>query len=291
MTIETILDAEAIRRFAGKDEGRLVDRIEYKLSTLSKSFTDIHALVALENDKMIGMLPLCKFRGRTEMIGQFWAEGYVLPFSNEVWNEMQERLECPVAIQYCRENRPGMRQMPVESSVVSFSRMSDYLHMFNRSDARRDLKKAAVYYEVADFGVKYGFDEEDFERLVLFSRERLGANSRITESDRAESFLGLCRYLTSVKSLVVVNYTIKAQNVGVAFLSHDRIDGSLTFLLGFFDSGHNNFGKYMYITYVDIACTLGCSKVSAMSPMYRVKSDMQFTGVPMYCYERLYEGI
>ena len=73
--------------------------------------------------------------------------------------------------------------------------------------------------------------------------------------------------------------------VGVSFLSYDKHDHSLTYLIGFFNAKLTNFGKYMYLTYVEIAETLRCKTVNAMSPLYRIKSDMQYVGEPMFSYE------
>lgn len=55
--------------------------------------------------------------------------------------------------------------------------------------------------------------------------------------------------------------------------------------MGFYSDGLDNFGKFMYFSYVEIACRERVAVLSAMAPFYRIKSDMKFLPFPLYGYE------
>jgi hypothetical protein len=290
MRIEVVDDMVVARKlwYRRCPSERLIDQFDYKLATLSPSFTDVHMMVARQGESIEGLLPLCRFNGRLEMLGQFWAEKYLLSISGHAWETMKEQLVRPVSILYAGDEQCGMVKMEVEQAILSLPAtfaVSDYMHRFKDSDERRDLRQASAWMELASYSVSESFTDEDIEHLVLFSRSRLGDRSRLLEGDRARSFVGVCQYLQSVGALRVARYELGGKVVGISFLGWDKFEHSLTYLIGFFENELKNFGKYMYLTYVEMAEVLRCTTLIAMSPMYRIKSDMKYVGVSLFEYE------
>jgi hypothetical protein len=291
MRIEIVEDMVVARElWQGRSPSeRLVDQFDYKLATLSPSFTDVHMMVARQGNSIEGLLPLCRFNGKLEVLGQFWAEKYRLAISGVAWEAMKEQLVRPVSMLYYSVEYCGMVKMEAERAVLSLPvqfAVSDYISRFNDSDARRDIRQALAWKDLASYTISEKFCDQDIEHLVLFSRSRLGDRSRFLEGDHARSFVGVCQYLQSVGALRVARYCLGDETVGVSFLSYDKYEHSLTHLIGFFNGELKNFGKHMYLTYVEVAEMLRCKTVIAMSPMYRIKSDMQYVGEPLYSYER-----
>lgn len=290
MRIEIVEDMAIARKlWQGRcPSDRLVDQFDYKLATLSPSFTDVHMIVARQGESIEGVLPVCRFNGKLEVLGQFWAERYGLAISGVAWEVMKEQFVRPVSMLYAGVEHCGMVKMEAEQAVLSLPThfaVSDYVSRFKGSDERRDIRQASAWKELASYSMWDSFRDEDIEHLVLFSRSRLGDRSRFLEGDRARSFVGVCLYLQSAGALRVARYRLGNETVGVSFLSYDKYDHSLTYLIGFFNGELKNFGKYMYLTYVEMAEVLRCKSVIAMSPLYRIKSDMQYVGEPLYSYE------
>lgn len=291
MRIEIVEDVKAARRlWHGRcPSDRLVDQFEYKLSTRSPAFTDVHMMVARQGETIEGVLPLCRFNGKLEVLGQFWAEKYGLAISGYAWEAMKEQFVRPVSILYAGVEYCGMVKMEAEEAVLSLPTqfaVSDYVSRFKDSDARRDIRQALAWKDLASYMISETFVDQDIEHLVLFSGARLGDRSRFLECNRARSFVGVCQYLQSAGALRVARYELGGKTVGVSFLSYDKCEHSLTYLIGFFQGDLKNFGKYMYLTYVEMAEVLRCKTVNAMSPLYRIKSDMRYVGEPLYSYER-----
>ena len=209
MRIEIVDDMVVARRMwsARGPSDKLVDQFDYKLATLSPSFTDVHMIVSRQGHGIEGMLPLCRFNGKLEVLGQFWAERYGSSISGVAWETMKDYFVGPVSILYSGVEHCGMIKMDAEQAILSLPvqfTVSDYIHRFKNSDARRDIRQAIAWKELASYSVSETFREEDIDHLVFFSRSRLGDRSRLLEGDRARSFVGVCQYLQSVGALRVV---------------------------------------------------------------------------------------
>jgi extradiol dioxygenase family protein len=287
---EIVSDIDRIHEIHAKwcPSRRLVDQFGYRAATLSSAFSDVFAVVAYVGQTVVGVLPLCRYNGELQVVGQFWAEGYGLYLSLEVWAAMRERLGVPVGIRYAGLKLVDFECMDVEQAVLylpDVGQTAFYFDLFRGSDSKRILRQALAWKDKTVTSVRLRLGPRDIDLLVRFSQERLGEKSRFLEPQRVESIERLLVYAQKFGALRVMRYRLNDEDVAIAFLVYDRLDNTLTFLTGFSSGELDNFGKFMYLSFVELAEAVGVSRVIALSPMYRIKRDMKYQGKPLYSYE------
>ena len=279
---------DAVREYCGKQKAnRLVNDIGFRLSCLSNAFTDVHAMVGLEDGRVKFALPLCRYNGQLEVLGQFWGEGFDLGMSENDWLECRRLMTGPVRISYCDVQYPGMKPMEVDTAELLLpetSQVEAYEARFTDSDSRRTLRQSLRYTDDITIDLHNGFYGSAIDEMIKFSLERLSIESRFAKPEHVESFVRMCEWLSENRSLVTLRYLMEDNCVGSALLSMDAQTKTLTFLSGFFAERLNNFGKYMYHSFVRVAEDKGCSRIVALMPLSRIKKDMQYTGRRLFEY-------
>ncbi|GEM_PF-3459205 len=158
MKIVIVQTEDAVRHYCGKQKAtRLVNNIGLKLACLSNAFTDVHAMVGLENRDVKFALPLCRYNGQLEVIGQFWGEGFDLGMSDVEWLECRRLMTGSVNIAYCDMQYTGMKLMDVDTAELllpEFHQIEAYKARFVGGDSKRTLRQA-LRYETA-----HSYDEE-----------------------------------------------------------------------------------------------------------------------------------
>jgi hypothetical protein len=244
-------------------------------------------MVGVENARCVFSVPFCRFNDKLEIMGQFWGEAFNLGLTPDQWSALRSALVPPVAIDYSGVGYEGMTQMPSEAAILHLPTSGQtawYEQAFHGSDDRRLLKQALAYKDKVVVEEHSEFGEYDLAKLVEFSQGRLGEESYFTDERRVATFRRLCKWLNWIGALAVLRYVFNGEVVGVAFLSIDHNVGELTFMSGFFRNDLNNFGKFMYYTFVQAAERNGCNRVLALSPLSRIKKDMLYQGRTLYRY-------
>lgn len=282
MHIETVDDVEWIRRNhdAIRRPDRIIDTIGYKLATLNDSFYDIHALVF----KSMSIIPLCRWNGRLEVIGQFWSEGWDCALPTQHWDVVTGATG-PFWIQYSRCQYSKMSSDPTKQAYLPLPETEQcryYESLFRTSDERRMLRQAFTFKETTTIEMAEQIGKGDIDLLVALSAERIGNDSYLLDDAKRKSFVGVVEYLQSIKSLQLMKYRIRGEVVGIAFLMYDA--PTLTFLSGFYRDRLNNFGKFMYWSFVKLAECVGAREIIALAPLSRIKREMMYQGRGLYGY-------
>lgn len=282
MQIEIVDDVEWIRRNHDgiRRPDRIIDTIGYKLATLNDSFYDIHAI------KSTSIIPLCRWNGRLEMIGQFWSEGWDSALPAYHWDAVMQTTG-PFWMQYSRYQVSKMTADPAEQAYLSLPETEQcryYESLFQTSDERRVLRQAFTFKETTTIEMAEQIGKSDIDLLVALSAERIGNDSYLLDDLKRKSFVGVVEYLQGINSLEVLKYHIRGEVVGIAFLMYDVQCETLTFLSGFYRNRLNNFGKFMYWSFAKLAECVGAREIVALAPLSRIKRDMMYQGRGLYGY-------
>ena len=269
----------------------LVESWGFKIATLSSAFSDVHAVVAHDGKNVCAILPLVRCNGVNEVLGQFWGEGYGLRISAELWPELLSKIEGPVSISCCATKLPGMVEEKEKMALLSLSthreKLEAYEATFADADSRRTLKQALAWKDQAKVVGVLEATDNDLCTLSALSIARLKGESRfVMGSAHMECFARLVRYLSSVTALQVLRYQVRGELAGIAFFAMDWKRDMVVFLAGHSVEGLDNFGKYMYYSFAELAEKWNLRFVSAMAPMYRIKRDMGYKEKPLYGLER-----
>ncbi len=265
---------------------RIVNTIGYKMSTLNDSFRDVHAHI-VKSAAGTSIVPLCRWKGNLEVVGQFWSEGWSLAIPACHWDLVRE-IVGPFSIQYSRTRYADMTLDPTEQAYLrlpSSMPCGYYATLFKTSDERRDMRQAIELDLRVDIGYATAVEHGDIDLLVELSVERIGADSYLLADDKRESFVHVLEYLHGIGALRVMHYRMAGERIGIAFLMYDQNVSTLTFLSGFYRKRVNNFGKFMYWSFVRLAEKESAQEIIALAPLSRIKSDMRYSGRPLYGYE------
>ncbi len=265
---------------------RIVNTIGFKMSTLNDSFHDVHAHI-VKTAAGTSIVPLCRWKGNLEVVGQFWSEGWSLAIPECHWDLVRE-IPGPVSIQYSNTPYVGMTLDTTEQAYLRLPASMPcvyYPTLFKTSNERRDMRQAIELDLRVDIGYATAVEHGDIDLLVELSVERIGSDSYLLADDKRESFVHVVEYLQGIGALRVMHYMMAGEQIGIAFLMYDRNISSLTFLSGFFRKRVNNFGKYMYWSFVRLAEKESVQEIIALAPLSRIKKDMRYLGRPLYGYE------
>ena len=263
----------------------VVDNIDYRMAGLSRSFTQVFAVVTKIGNLVSGVLPLCRIKDRIEVLGQYWGEGYGLPLAPEDMDAMLEVLKGEkVMIEYARNQVGRMVPMTDEQAYLKMDGdLQWYMDLFRGNKKDRQILAEAMKYDMGvDTRFKMELDAADIQTLVDFGSARLGPESRFNNEQFVESFKGVCNYLSSRKGLVVATFRWYGAVVGNMICSFDPGPGRMTYLSGFYAPELSGFGKFMYLKLVYLASRLGANEIVAMMPVNRIKRIMKFSGRPLY---------
>jgi len=263
----------------------LVDDIEYRTAGLSRSFTQVFAVVTKIGNLVTGVLPLCRIKDRIEVLGQYWGEGYGIRLGSDDLDAMLDVLKGEkVMIEYSRDQIGRMVPMTEEQAYLRMDGGIEwYMDLFRKDKKDRQILAEAMKYDSdVETRLKMTLDTNDIDTLVKFAEARLGQDSRFNNKLFVESFTGTCGYLSLRKSLVVATFRWNGAVVGNMICSFDAGLGRLTYLSGFYAPELSGFGKFMYLKLVYVADRLGANEIIAMLPVNRIKRIMKFTGRPLY---------
>ena len=267
----------------------LVDRLEYKLATLSSDFKH-ERMVSVRHGHETSLVPIVEFRDRIEVVGQYFGEGYRLPVSRQHWEEMVQTLKIDTGkelnIDYLGESLPGTKEATKQSAVLRFeteNMMEEYRAMFTNSDDRRILRVVDSYAERTQLRSFTYPTPADFKFLFELSIDRLGEKSYFNRLGPRESFTNLSKWLAGQGLFQAIRYSVDDEDMGIAFFAIDTEMGILYYLNGFFAGEYDGFGKFMYCSFVHLAQTLRLKEINALSPVYRIKKDMRFKPCQLYC--------
>jgi hypothetical protein len=267
----------------------LVDRLDYKLSTLSSDFKNAR-MFTFTHENEISLIPIVEFRDTIEVVGQYFGEGYRLAVCRRHWpmivESLKEQSGKPLNIDYVGERYIGMKEATKQSAVLTLSRpdaMQEYRAMFVNSDDHRILRVVDKYDDCTQIRSFTSPTAADFNFMFDLSIERLGDESYFNRLGPRETFTNLSKWLTGRGWFQGIRYSIDGKEMGIAFFAIDVVTRTLYYLNGFFMNGYDGFGKFMYCSFVHLADVLGLKEINALSPVYRIKKDMRFKPRPLYC--------
>jgi hypothetical protein len=103
----------------------LVDRLDYKLSTLSSDFKNAR-MFTFTHENELSLIPIVEFRDTIEVVGQYFGEGYRLAVCRRHWpmivESLKEQSGKPLNIDYVGERYIGMKEATKQSAVLTLSR-------------------------------------------------------------------------------------------------------------------------------------------------------------------------
>ena len=263
----------------------LVDSIEYRMAGLSRSFTQVFAVVTKIGNIVSGVLPLCRIKDRIEVLGQYWGEGYGIGVGGDDLDAMLDVLKGEkVMIEYARDGVGRMGPMGEEQAYLKMDGGQQwYMDLFQGNKKDRQILAEAMKYDLdTETRLKMTLDPVDIDTLVKFAEQRLGQDSRFNNEQFVGSFTGVCSYLSLRKALIVATFRWNGAVVGNMICSFDAGLGRLTYLSGFYAPELSGFGKFMYLKLVYLADRLGANEIVAMLPVNRIKRIMKFSGRPLY---------
>jgi hypothetical protein len=261
----------------------LVDDFGFRMAGLSSAFHHVHAVVAFRNGQPVGILPLVMLKDEAEIIGQYWSEGYRLPFEWDVLRTMIEAVDTPLRMCFCSHLFPYATPMSKVQAFLPVVPPDQYLKdIAHNRLGRNALKQVNRWYGSVSYVTGFSYTTEDINLFVRLSIERLGEASQYTVPARLETFVGVLNHLWLTNRLLVIHYIHEDKVVGIDFCGVDRTVRRLMFLSGFFEARLSGLGKYMYFVKLILANQLGMKEVIGYSPYTEVKQIMGYQPRTMY---------
>jgi hypothetical protein len=260
---------------------RLIETLAFKYATLTAKNEYPRLLVARNGSNVVGVLPVIDYEGKTQIMGQYFGEGYRLNIAASVFESMVEEISNP-SVLYCGEKIGRMIEMEEQQAWLPIlGDIKWYTGMFGKPKHSKEvLREAMSFVDVVNIVELSEVDNGDLSTFVRLSQSRFGEESLFRQSEFFEMFRQLLGFLERRRQLVVLRFRIGNHEVGIAYLMVEA--DVVTYLDGYFESSLSGFGKFMYLMIVDFAIRNGVKEVNALSPMSDVKKKMKFLGRPLY---------